>query len=130
MNSVSKNSKVFLVSFTCFLFCFIAEAQQQLSLNRLLDSIDHNNPVGRMYEAEIRSMDEAAKGARSWMPPELGAGFFMTPYNPKWWKRMSDMEPGMGNFMISIQQMIPNKSKLNADEAFMQSMSGAAREQR
>ncbi len=46
-----------------------------------------------MYDADIRSMDEAAKGARSWMPTELGAGFFMTPYNPKMWKAgMKDMD--------------------------------------
>jgi len=82
-----------------------------------------------MYEADIRAMDEAAKGAKSWMPPELGAGFFMTPYNPERWKKMSDMEPGMGNFMVSIQQMIPNRRKLNADAEYMQSMSGAAKEQ-
>lgn len=105
-------------------------ATAQTKLSTILDSIERNNPVSRMYEADIRSMEEAAKGAKSWMPPELGAGFFMSPYNPQRWKRMSDMEPGMGSFMISAQQMIPNMRKLNADAAYMQSMSGAAREQR
>lgn len=102
--------------------------QTPYTINTVLDSIGQYNPVSRMYEADIRSMDEAAKGARSWMPPEIGAGFFMTPYNPKQWKKMSDMEPGMGSFMISAQQMLPNRRKLNADAAFMQSMSAAARE--
>ena len=84
-----------------------------------------------MYEADIRSMDEAAKGAKSWMPPELGAGFFMTPYNTKRWKAMDNgMDEGMGSVMISFQQMIPNRGKLNADAAYMQSMSGASIEQR
>lgn len=105
-------------------------ATAQTRLATILDSIERYNPVSRMYEADVRSMDEAAKGAKSWMPPELGAGFFMTPYNPERWKKMSDMEPGMGSFMISAQQMIPNRAKLNADAAYMQSMSGAAREQR
>jgi outer membrane protein TolC len=41
-----------------------------------------------------------------------------------------DNDEGMGSIMISIQQMIPNKAKLNADEAYMRSMSGAAKEQR
>jgi outer membrane protein TolC len=104
-------------------------ATAQTRLTTILDSIERYNPVSRMYEADIRSMDEAAKGAKSWMPPEVGAGFFMTPYNPQRWKRMSDMEPGMGSFMIAAQQMIPNRRKLNADAAYMQSMSGAAREQ-
>jgi outer membrane protein TolC len=108
----------------------ISSASAQTRLATVLDSIEKYNPVGRMYEADIRSMDEAAKGAKSWMPPELGAGFFMTPHNPKRWKKMSDMEPGMGNFMISAQQMIPNRRKLNADAAYMQAMSGATKEQK
>ncbi|MGZ8553600.1 MAG: TolC family protein [Chitinophagaceae bacterium] len=103
---------------------------QQYSITQILDTIQASNPIGKMYDADIRSMDEAAKGARSWMPPEVGAGFFMTPYNTKRWKKMSDMEPGMGSFMLSFQQMFPNRRKLNADAAYMQSMSAATREQK
>src|SRR5688500_5148070 len=62
-------------------------SQQSLRISQILDSIDRKHPVVNMYEADIRSMDEAAKGARSWMPPEVGAGFFMTPYNPQRWKK-------------------------------------------
>ena len=107
--------------------CF---SQRQYRIDEILDSIQAANPIGKMYDAEIRSMDEAAKGAKSWMPPEVGAGFFMTPYNSQKWKKMSDMEPGMGSFMISFQQMFPNSKKLNADAAYMQNMSGAAKEQK
>src|SRR5688572_3065472 len=109
---------------------FITYAQKQFSLHEILDSIQADNPLSRMYDADIRSMNEAARGAKSWMPPEVGAGFFMTPYNPQKWKKMSDMEPGMGSFMISFQQMFPNPKKLNADTRYMQSMSGAAMEQK
>lgn len=105
-------------------------AQSTYTLTAIMDSIEKNNPVNRMYEADIRSMDEAAKGAKSWMPPEVGAGFFMTPYNTQRWRKMSEMEPGMGSFMISAQQMFPNSRKQHADAAYMQSMSAAAREQR
>ncbi len=108
----------------------VSNSQKQYRIDEILDSIQAANPVGRIYDAEIRSMDEAAKGAKSWMPPEVGAGFFMTPYNPQRWKKMNDMEPGMGSFMISIQQMFPNPKKLSADALYMQSMSGAAREQK
>jgi outer membrane protein TolC len=107
----------------------LVSAQPAYSVAALLDSIQSNNPVSRMYAADIRSMDEAARGARSWMPPEVGAGVFMAPYNTGLWKKMSDMEPGMGSFMVSVQQMIPSRRKLNADVAYMRSMSGAAREQ-
>lgn len=106
------------------------QAQSPYTLATIMDNIEKNNPVGRMYEADIRSMDEAARGAKSWMPPEVGAGFFMTPYNTQRWKKMSDMEPGMGSFMISAQQMFPNRRKQHADAAYMQSMSAAAKEQR
>jgi outer membrane protein TolC len=99
--------------------------QKTVTIQSIVDSVVRHNPVLKMYDAEIRSMDEAARGARSWMPPDVGAGFFMTPYNTDRWKKMSDMEPGMGNLMISMQQMFPNRKKLNADEAYMQSMSAA-----
>lgn len=133
MNKQSNNSNSlcflkYVLTAVVLVSSFWATAQTRLIA--ILDSIERYNPVGRMYEADIRSMDEAAKGAKSWMPPEVGAGFFMTPYNPQLWKNMSDMEPGMGSFMVSAQQMIPNRRKLNADAAYMQSMSGGAREQR
>ena len=105
-------------------------SQQRLNLKQILDSIEISHPVSKMFDADIRSMDEAAKGAKSWMPPELGVGFFMTPYDSKRWKKMSDMEPGMGSVMISIQQMFPNRTKLNADALYMQSMSGSIRERK
>lgn len=105
-------------------------AQRPLKLSEILDSILLHNPVVRMYDADIRSMDEAAKGAKSWMAPELGAGLFMTPYDLQRWKKVSDMEPGMGSFMVSLQQMFPNRGKLNADALYMQSMSGATKEEK
>lgn len=106
------------------------QAQQRYNLPEVLNRIRSAHPVSRMWDADIRSMDEAARGARSWMPPEAGAGFFMTPYNPARWKAMGDMDPGMGSFMVSVQQMFPNRRKLGADAAYMQSMSGVAREQK
>ncbi len=97
---------------------------QTMSLNMIIDSIRKNNPAVKMYNNEIRSMDEAAKGARSWMPPQIGVGQFMTPYDVRLWKRDGDMK-GMGSVMVSGEQMIPNKKKLDADEAYMKAMSSA-----
>jgi outer membrane protein TolC len=112
----------------------IADAQT-LSLNSVLDSIQKASPSLKMYDADIRSMDEAAKGARSWMPPEFGAGFYMTPYNPSMWKAgMKDgngmQQPGMGSFMLSAQQMFPNKQKQNAEANYMQAMSSVEKERK
>ena len=106
---------------------FTATFAQQMSLPAVMDSIAANHPVVKMYNAEIRSMDAAAKGARSWMPPTVGAGFFMTPYNAKLWQRDGEML-GMGSVAVSVEQMFPNRKKLNANENLMKAMSSVEKE--
>src|SRR6266545_2031925 len=84
-------------------------AQTPMALPDILTTVEKNNPGLKMYDAEARAFTEAAKGAYSWMPPEGGAGLFMTPYNPKEIKAdKAMMKEGMGFFMISAQQMFPN----------------------
>jgi outer membrane protein TolC len=110
------------------------KAQQQLSLAALLDSIKAANPLLKMYDNDIRSMDEAAKGAYSWMPPEFGAGMWMVPYNVNRWKKtdngMGGFEEGMGQFMLSAQQMFPNREKQNAEFEYMSAMSSVEKEKK
>ena len=103
---------------------------QTLKLDSIIDSINISHPVVKMYNNEIRSMDEAAKGAKSWMPPEVSTGFWMVPYNPKLWKRDDMGGTGMGQYMIGGQQMFPNKKKQNADAAYMQAMSSVEKEKK
>ncbi len=107
---------------------------QTMKLDAIIDSINASHPVVKMYNNEIRSMDEAAKGAKSWMPPEFSSGFFMTPYNPMRWKKMDDgmggFKEGMGQYMLGGQQMLPNKQKQNADAKYMQAMSSVEKEKR
>jgi outer membrane protein TolC len=102
---------------------------QTMQLSAILDSIQQQNPSLKMYDADIRSMDEAAKGARSWMPPELGTGLWMVPYNPQLWKKMEGAS-GMGQYMISAQQMLPNKKKQDAQAGYMEAMSTVATEKK
>ena len=116
-----RHNKLFL-ALVLLIFWTWSDAQV-LKLEDILDSITISNPVVKMYNSEIRSMDEAAKGAKSWMPPEFSAGFWMVPYNTNLWKRGEDGVTGMGQFMIGGQQMLPNVKKLNADAAYMSSMS-------
>ena len=106
---------------------FTATFAQQMSLPAVMDSIAANHPVVKMYNAEVRSMDASAKGARSWMPPTVGAGLFMTPYNPKLWQRDGDML-GMGSVAVSVEQMLPNRKKLDANENLMKAMSSVEKE--
>lgn len=117
--------KLIITAVLAFLYTTIDA--QQMSLPAVMDSIAANHPVVKMYNAEIRSMDAAAKGARSWMPPTVGAGFFMTPYNAKLWQRDGDML-GMGSVAVSVEQMFPNRKKLNANENLMKAMSSVEKE--
>jgi len=102
---------------------------QILTLDAVIDSIKASHPVVKMYDNEIRSMDEAAKGARSWMPPQVGIGQFMTPYDVRLWHREGDI-PGMGSVMVSGEQMFPNRKKLDADERYMKAMSSVEKERK
>ena len=104
-------------------------AQKPMDISSILDSIQAGNPSLKMFDAEIRSLDEAAKGAKSWMAPELSSGFFMVPYAPRYWKSM-DGQPGMGQFTIAAQQIIPNPKRLNADDKYMVSMSSVEKEKK
>ncbi len=102
---------------------------QTLKLDAVIDSIRASHPVIKMYDNEIRSMDEAAKGARSWMAPTVGVGQFMTPYDTRLWHKEGDI-PGMGSVMVSGEQMFPNKKKLDADEQYMKAMSSVEKEKK
>jgi len=103
---------------------------QQLKLDAIIDSISTSHPFVKMFNNEIRSMDEAAKGAKSWMPPEFSSGLWMTPYNPNLWKKGDMGATGMGQYMIGGQQMFPNKKKQNTDAAYMQAMSSVEKEKK
>ncbi|HMT97147.1 MAG TPA: TolC family protein, partial [Ferruginibacter sp.] len=107
----------------------IASGQSIMQLDTIIDSITASHPVVKMYDNEIRSMDEAAKGARSWMPPQVGIGQFMTPYDVRLWHREGDI-PGMGSVMVSGEQMFPNRKKLDADERYMKAMSSVEKERK
>ena len=103
---------------------------QQLKLDAIIDSISTSHPFVKMFNNEIRSMDEAAKGAKSWMPPEFSSGLWMTPYNPNLWKKGDMGATGMGQYMIGGQQMFPNKKKQDTDAAYMQAMSSVEKEKK
>ena len=97
----------FYIVLSCLILSATNLAAQTLSLDNVLSTIKTNNPQLKMYDADIQSMDAAAKGARSWMAPQIETGFFMTPYNTQMWKA-NEMNPGMGNYMLGVTQMIPN----------------------
>lgn len=81
------------------------------------------------YDAKTNALDAYAAGAKSWMPPQVGAGFFMTPYDSRMW-RSEGGNPGMGSFMLSAEQMFPNRAKLKANYNYMKSMGRVEAENR
>ncbi len=115
-----------LAALTCAFSCMA----QTLKLDAIIDSITASHPVVKMYNNEIRSMDEAANGAKSWMPPEFSTGLWMVPYNLRLWKKGDMGETGMGQYMIGGQQMLPNKKKQQADAAYMEAMSSVEKEKK
>jgi outer membrane protein TolC len=110
--------KKIIILMTIGLYFVPSSAQQILSLQQIKDSLLQHYPAFKMLEASAVSLQQAAKGAYSWSAPEVGAGFYMTPYNPEKWKVMNG-QPGMGAFMLSAQQMFPNKQKQQTTFAYM-----------
>lgn len=107
-----------------------AWAQEKLGLDSIFSIIAANNPSLKSYDAQARSLDEAAKGARSWDAPLLGTGLWMVPYNPDLWKRQDHGATGMGQYMVSAQQMFPNKKRQEAEEQYMLGMSAVEKEKK
>jgi len=111
---------------TCLLYQ--TSPAQTLKLPDILDSIQQWYPSLKMYDATIQSLDAAAKGARSWMSPQVSTGLWMTPYNTNLWKADGAGNTGMGQYMISAEQMFPNKKYNDANEAYMKAMSSVEKE--
>ncbi|TDE53352.1 TolC family protein [Flavobacterium sp. GT3P67] len=117
----------YYIAISCLILSTANMVAQTLSLDAVLTNIKTNNPQIKMYDADIQSMDAAAKGAKSWMAPQVETGFFMTPYNSKLWKA-DEMGPGMGSYMVGVTQMIPNARKLKSDFNYMNAMSSVEKE--
>jgi outer membrane protein TolC len=115
-----------LLSFFILLIPVYTNAQT-MHLDDILDSIQQSNPSVKMYNANVQSMDAAAKGARSWMAPEISTGLWMVPYNTNLWKANNGAN-GTGQYMISGEQMFPNKKYNDANEAYMNAMSASEKE--
>ena len=116
--------KQFSITLT-LLFCILTGFAQTLSLDSILNEIQKTNPSLKIFDADINSADEAAKGARNWDAPQVGTGFWMTPYNPSYWKKGDNGSTGTGQYQISFEQMIPNKKRLDAEEKYLKAVSSS-----
>jgi outer membrane protein TolC len=120
-----------LIIISSFLLLALSmQSQEKLKLDEIFSVITNNHPNLKSFDAQIRSLDEAAKGAKNWEPPRVSTGLWMTPYNPGLWSKQNDGSTGMGQYMISGEQMFPNRKMQNAEQKYMQSMSSVETERK
>lgn len=129
MIKMNRMRKLLLVLMT-LLVSLALPAQVKLPLQQILDTIRMANPAFAVFDADIRSTQEAAKSARNWEAPQLGSGLWMTPYNPKYWAKSNSGNPGMGSFMLMAEQMLPNKKRQEAEEKYLTAMAEPTRERK
>ncbi|HEV9035502.1 MAG TPA: TolC family protein [Puia sp.] len=104
-----------------------ARGQTIMSLDSIFSVISRNNPALRSSDASARSLDEAAKGARSWEAPMASTGWWMTPYDPSLWKRQANGASGMGQYMVSAEQLFPNRRSQEAQQKYLGALSSVER---
>ncbi|MFN0175460.1 MAG: TolC family protein [Saprospiraceae bacterium] len=97
---------------------FNSNGQNPLALDSILSRIETIHPRLKGTDARIRELDTYASGAINMPAPQVGGGLWMTPYNPKWWRE------GMGAFMVTGEQMFPNRKMQRAEQRYMGAMSG------
>src|SRR5258706_3449080 len=99
-------------------FCILSSIDspaQVMTLDSILTILRERNPMLKSYSARAEAMNAYAKGARSWMAPEVGGGFWMLPY-----KRVDDPRD-KGQIMLSVQQKFTSPAKLRANQGYLES---------
>lgn len=101
----------------------ITYGQEVLTLNKVLQEINANNPILKAFDSQVKSQDAKVEGAGAWMAPMIGAGTFMTPYPGS----MVTDEAGKGAWMLSAEQDIPNPAKTRAKAEYLAAQSSVTR---
>ncbi len=121
-----KHHKILKISLLCVGLALSQKelpAQTLLPLDSILYRIELTHPALKAPDARIRELDTYAKGTRTLPPPTVSGGLWMTPYNPKRWTDQGAHGDGMGSFMVSGEQMLPNRKMQEAEGRYMASMS-------
>ncbi len=88
---------------------------QVITLDSILSVVKEKNPMLKSYSSRADAMNSYAKGAKSWMAPEVGGGLWMLPY-----KQVDDPRD-QGQIMLTVQQKITNPAKLRANQGYLES---------
>jgi outer membrane protein TolC len=106
------------------LLCFHqtqAQDSSYISLEKLLQQVETNYPSIIQYQYSIQSIQAKADGAKAWMPPTFSTGIMRFPYDFSMLKEKNDPMNQAG-IAFSVEQMIPNPSKLNAKKSYISSL--------
>lgn len=101
----------------------ITYGQEVLTLDKVLQEINANNPTLKAFDSQVKSQDAKVEGAGSWMVPMVGVGTFMTPYPGS----MVMDEADRGAWMLSAEQDIPNPAKTKAKAKYLAAQSSITR---
>lgn len=93
-----------------------------ISLEKLMQQVETNYPSIIQYQYNIQALQAKTQGAKSWMPPTFSTGIMRFPYNLMMVNEKNDPMNQAG-IAFSIEQMIPNQSKLNAKQNYLNSLS-------
>lgn len=98
-----------------------AQDTTHISLKKLLQQVETNYPSIIQYQYNIQSIQAKADGAKSWMPPTFSTGIMSFPYN---FSMINEKNNPMNQAGVafSLEQMIPNTSKLNAKKNYINSL--------
>jgi outer membrane protein, heavy metal efflux system len=98
-----------------------AQDTSYILLDTLLQRIETNYPTILQYQQNIQAWQAKAQGAKSWMPPTVSTGIMRFPYNLS---MLNDKDNPMNQAGIafSVEQMIPNQTKLNARRDYINSL--------
>jgi outer membrane protein, heavy metal efflux system len=99
----------------------VAQDAVVVRLDTLLSRIESNYPAILVYRENTQSWQAKADGAKAWMPPTFSSGLMQFPYDLSLIKEKDDPMNQAG-FVFSIEQMIPNNSKLNANRNYYNSL--------
>lgn len=114
--------RIVLLNIFCLAIINIyAQDTSYISLEKLLQQVETNYPSIIQYQYNIQSIQAKADGAKSWMPPTFSTGVMRFPYNLMMLNEKNDPMNQAG-IAFSLEQMIPNQSKLNAKKSYINSL--------
>lgn len=114
--------RIVLFNILCLVIINIyAQDTTRISLDILLQRIETNYPAILQYQQNIQSWQEKAQGTKSWMPPTFSTGVMRFPYNLMMVNEKNNPMNQAG-IAFSLEQMIPNQTKLNAKRDYINSL--------